>query len=106
MGGVALGASSGPALVGVYLGVARSLTTPLVRHANTCSTCRLFDKHYTCCTCYGMLQVLLALSLGAFPVFLFIQMGGARAMGSNAVAWGLLAGGVVIAGAVAYKTRR
>lgn len=51
-------------------------------------------------------QTLLALSLGAFPVFLFIQTGGARAMGSNTVAWGLLAAGVVVAGIIAWRTRR
>ena len=54
---------------------------------------------------HGM-QVLLVLTLGALPVFLFIQAGGAGAVGSNPLVWGLIVACVLVVGGIAYRTRR
>ena len=59
------------------------------------------------CLCVGKVGKLIAgASLGFLPVFLFIQTGGAAALGGNVLAWSLLCGGVVAAAALGYFVRR
>ena len=50
------------------------------------------------CTPSPALQFLLLVALGAYPVFLFIQLGGAKAVHYNEITWVLLA--VCIVGAI------
>jgi hypothetical protein len=58
------------------------------------------------CLCVGKVGKLVAgASLGFFPVFLFIQAGGASALGGNVLAWSLLCVGVVAAALFAYFMR-
>jgi hypothetical protein len=50
-------------------------------------------------------QLLLLIALGAYPVFLFIQLGGAKAVEYNEITWVLIAIGIVVLVVIVWKLR-
>lgn len=52
-----------------------------------------------------VLQLLLLIALGAYPVFLFIQLGGAKAVEYNEITWVLIAIGIVVLVVIVWKLR-